>query len=80
MQRHSMHRHESRDDSDERDRTTSMMGIALVAGLLVGAQIAWSSYRSARQHRARLDQRDEVGRWEGEGGAVGGAVATPPAQ
>lgn len=75
-----MHAHETRSDLAERDRTTSMMCVALVAGLLVGAQIAWSSYRTARRQRARLEHRDEVRRWENEGGAIGSAVTTPPAQ
>lgn len=80
MHGHTMHPHESRNDSSERDRTTSMMCIALAAGLFVGAQIAWSSYRSARRQRARVEHRDDVRRWEGEGGAIGSAVSTPPAQ
>lgn len=72
--------HKNDTDARERDHTTSMMCIALVAGLFVGAQLAWSSYRSARRGRALREHREEVRRWEGEGGAIGGVASTPPAQ
>ena len=55
--------------------STSMMALALFAGVVAGAAIARSWYldEQARRHGER---RDRIERWEGEGGALPGTVGT----
>ncbi len=59
-------------------RYTPLMCIALVAGIYAGARMAESYYRAVRRQRQADSEREQLKRWETEGGAIGGTVTTPP--
>lgn len=63
-------------------RTSPLMYLALAAGVFVGTKMANSAYRAVQRHRQAESQREQIKRWEDEGGAIGstvGAQAERPA-
>ncbi|MBW7923930.1 MAG: hypothetical protein H3C59_04195 [Burkholderiaceae bacterium] len=56
--------------------STSMMALALFAGVVAGAALAQSWYRDAQARRRHGEKRERIERWEGEGGALPGTVGT----
>jgi len=61
---------------DDRHGSTSLMALALFAGVVAGAAIAQSWYRDEQARRRRGERRERIERWEGEGGALPGTVGT----
>lgn len=72
------HDHPEPHDDDRHHAGTSVMALALFAGVVAGACLAQSWYHQRKVRERRDERRERIEQWEGEGGALSGSAGANP--